>query len=119
MGTPYRLGSSSNTTATFDCSSFVQRVFKENGISLPRSAIQQYNASNTRPIAKSQLKPGDLIFTGDSRSPNTIRHVGIYYGDNKIIHTYGPGGVRIDPMRNWLDLNRGWVVAVARVNGVN
>lgn len=95
LGVPYKFGSRSGSTASFDCSSFTQFAFKQNGISLPRSSRQQSQAGVYVP--RNQLKPGDLVFF---YSP--IHHVAIYMGNGKILHTYGKGGVTIS------DLNSGW-----------
>jgi lipoprotein Spr len=93
-GTPYKFGSSKYTTRTFDCSSFVQRVFREAvGVQLKRSSRQQ--ATQGVPVSKSNLKKGDLIFfKASSRSTsNRITHVAIYAGNDRILHTYGKPGV--------------------------
>ncbi len=91
-GTPYKFGSSKNTTGTFDCSSFTQRVFKEAGITLPRDSRQQSRVGQQ--VSKNQLQKGDLIFfrSHGSSSPR-ITHVAIYAGNNTLLHTYGSPGV--------------------------
>ncbi|MEX2104807.1 MAG: SH3 domain-containing C40 family peptidase, partial [Bacilli bacterium] len=61
LGTPYRWGSSKYTTETFDCSSFVQRVFAENGITLARGARGQAQDGSVKIISRSELKKGDLV----------------------------------------------------------
>ncbi len=94
LGRPYKFGSSSNQTSTFDCSSFTQMVFKLNGISIPRSSKQQAKVGYYVP--RNQIQKGDLLFFSIPGKPGIINHVGIYAGDNKIIHTYGPGGVRFN-----------------------
>jgi len=94
MGVPYKYGAESGNTRSFDCSSFVQHVYKLNGITLPRSSRQQSEVGTYVP--RDQLKPGDLVFF---YSP--IHHVAIYIGDGKILHTYGTPGVTIS------DLNSG------------
>jgi cell wall-associated NlpC family hydrolase len=109
MGTPYKYGASSNQTNYFDCSSFVQRVFKENGINLPRTSRQQATVGTYVP--KSQLQKGDLVFFTTSRYPDRISHVGIYAGNNKILHTWGPGGVRYDDMNGMKWLRESYVTA--------
>ncbi|MFS8514382.1 MAG: C40 family peptidase, partial [Planifilum fulgidum] len=109
MGTPYKYGASSNQTNYFDCSSFVQRVFKENGINLPRSSRQQAKVGTYVP--KNQIQKGDLLFFTTSYSPNQIAHVGIYAGNNKILHTWGPGGVRYDDLNGMKWLREGYVTA--------
>jgi cell wall-associated NlpC family hydrolase len=69
-GTPYSYGGTSPSTG-FDCSGFTQYVFKQVGISLPRTAEQQRQAAT--PVSDPQ--PGDLVFFG-----NPAGHVGIYAG---------------------------------------
>jgi cell wall-associated NlpC family hydrolase len=94
LGTPYKFGSKSSTTRTFDCSSFVQRVYKKAvGKSLPRTSRAQ--AKVGKKIAKSNLKKGDLIFFKASQYTKSTRitHVAIYAGNNKLLHTYGKPGV--------------------------
>ncbi len=107
LGVPYKYGAPSGQTKLFDCSLFVQQVFKENGISLPRNSRQQSKVGVT--VSRNNLKKGDLIFTTTSKSNGQIAHVGIYAGNNKILHTWGPGGVRYDSFTGWLD--KGFVTA--------
>lgn len=94
LGVPYKFGSKSGVTSTFDCSSFTQYVYKQNGISLPRDSRQQSTAGTYVP--RNQLKPGDLIFF---YSP--IHHVAIYIGNGQILHTYGKPGVTISNLSSW------------------
>ncbi|MDR6225760.1 C40 family peptidase [Desmospora profundinema] len=102
MGTPYKLGARSGQTQTFDCSSFVQYVFGQNGVKLPRTATQQSYVG--KEVSRSELQKGDLVFFKLQSSNGNIGHVGIYAGDGKLLHTYGPGGVRYDSMSTkWLD----------------
>ncbi|AET61285.1 cell wall-associated hydrolase (invasion-associated protein) [Paenibacillus terrae HPL-003] len=95
MGVRYQHGAPAGNTSSFDCSSFTQYVFGQNGIKLPRSSRQQSTVGTFVP--RSQLQKGDLVFF---YSP--IHHVAIYMGDGKILHTFGKGGVTIT------DLNSGW-----------
>jgi cell wall-associated NlpC family hydrolase len=74
VGIPYRYGGS--TPAGFDCSGYTKYVYAQIGISIPRTADQQYEAS-TR-ISRSSARPGDLVFY--LRSGNSY-HVGIYAGN--------------------------------------
>jgi cell wall-associated NlpC family hydrolase len=83
-GTPYVYGATG--PSSFDCSGFTQYVFKKMGISLPRTAQQQYDAAEH--ITKSQAQPGDLVFMG---GPDSIYHVAIYAGNNKIWTAPEPG----------------------------
>lgn len=101
LGTPYKYGAPYGQTNTFDCSSFTKTVFAENGITLPRSSRQQAQVGT--PVSKNELQKGDLIFTSTSYSSN-ISHVAIYVGNDKVLHTYGPGGVRYDKFSgSWLE----------------
>ncbi len=100
IGVPYRFGGNSAETG-FDCSGFVRAVFAESlGKMLPRRAAQQ--AAATQVIARSELRPGDLVFFNTLR--RTFSHVGIYIGDNKFIHSPRAGAsIRIESMdvRYW------------------
>lgn len=108
LGTPYQYGAKSGQTRTFDCSSFTQYVYKQHGISLPRNSRQQAQVGTT--IPRSQIKKGDLLFFTTSKSNGQIGHVAIYAGNNRVLHTWGPGGVRYDSLSTgWL--NKGYVTA--------
>lgn len=95
LGVDYRYGGASADTG-FDCSGFVQEVFKNTvGRVLPRSAAQQAAAAQT--IQKEELRPGDLVFFNTMR--RAFSHVGIYIGDGKFVHSPSTGStVRVDSM---------------------
>lgn len=85
LGTPYEFGASPDQTNTFDCSSFVKRVFQDVlSIDLPRVSYNQ--AKEGQEVALDELRTGDLLFFS-SRGLD-IGHVGIYAGNNQILHTY-------------------------------
>ncbi len=70
---------------TFDCSGLTTYVCKKNGIKLPRRAIQQSKVG--KPVKRSELKPGDLVFFDTSKQrKGYVNHVGIYIGNGKFIH---------------------------------
>ncbi len=96
MGVPYVYGGSS--PSGFDCSGFVQYVYSQAGISLPRTADVQYYAGT--PVNKEDLRPGDLVFfAGDYVN---ISHVGIYLRDGEFIHASTTQGIAIDSLdRNY------------------
>ncbi|MFC5530315.1 C40 family peptidase [Cohnella yongneupensis] len=87
IGTPYLYGSDPDTTDTFDCSSYVQHVFGEMGIWLPRTSSSQ--AYMGEKVDKAYLSVGDLLFfrTGGSG----ISHVGIYAGNGYMLNATNKG----------------------------
>lgn len=88
----------------YDCSSLVQRLYKEVGIALPATAADQgkYCYENAMLINKKDLKPGDLIFYSYETNGKfrNISHVAIYVGEGKMVHAANPRrGVVLDPLR--------------------
>ena len=81
LGTRYRFGGSSRSGG-IDCSSFVQKVFREQEVMLPRTAREQFEVGSA--VAPGDLQKGDLIFF--STYASYASHVGIYLGNNKMIH---------------------------------
>ncbi len=80
LGARYRFGGNSRTA--LDCSSFVQQVFREQKISLPRTAREQFYVGAE--VMRGDLRKGDLVFFQTyARFPS---HVGIYLGNRKMIH---------------------------------
>ncbi|WP_459857201.1 C40 family peptidase [Humidesulfovibrio idahonensis] len=85
-GRRYRRAGTSPGTG-FDCSGFTQWTFRQHGISLPRSAAEQYAVGH--PVPRSALKPGDLVFYKINRRGRW--HVGIYMEDGVFVHSPRPG----------------------------
>lgn len=96
LGQPVVWGGASPTQG-FDCSGLVQYVFRQAGLSLPRTADLQFLVG--QPVAKSMLQPGDLVYF-TTYAPGAS-HVGIYIGTDKFIHTsFSKGVVAIGDMKN-------------------
>ncbi|MFE5826481.1 NlpC/P60 family protein [Streptomyces erythrochromogenes] len=88
-------GSSGASITGFDCSGLVVYAYAQAGISLPRTAADQYAASV--PVSRDEMAPGDLVFYGSS--PQGIHHVGIYVGSGYMIEAPRPGlNVRYSPI---------------------
>ncbi len=90
LGAPYRYGGSSVKTG-IDCSAYTQLVYKEAGVSIPRTTGTQMNTGKA--VAKSNLQTGDLVFF--NTSGKGVSHVGIYIGSNSFIHASTSRGVTI------------------------
>lgn len=69
----------------FDCSGYVQYLYKKEGVALPRTALAQSKVGLS--INRNELKKGDLLFfLTDKRRNIPITHVGMYIGNDKFIH---------------------------------
>lgn len=77
IGTPYVWGGSA--PGGFDCSGLAQWAFKQAGVNIPRTTYDQ--AKSGTYVPREQLQPGDLVFTNADLS-----HVGIYAGNDLILH---------------------------------
>ncbi|WP_209122646.1 peptidoglycan-binding protein [Alkalihalobacillus sp. BA299] len=90
IGTPYKWGGT--TRSGFDCSGFLQYVYKQHGKSIPRTTTSIWGASSPT----STLQPGDLVFFTTYKSGPS--HVGIYLGNRQFIHASSSKGVTISNM---------------------
>lgn len=92
-GVAYRSGGT--TPEGFDCSGFVQYLYGQAGVELPRTADAQFSVG--REVNREPLRPGDLVFfrTRGSR----VSHVGIATGDGGFIHAPSSNSrVRVDQL---------------------
>ena len=93
LGVPYAWGGS--TPSGFDCSGYVQYVLQQCGITVPRTTELQAQVGT--PVSKSNLRPGDLVFLQNTYRAG-ISHVGIYIGNNQMIHASSSKGVTISDL---------------------
>lgn len=90
IGTPYRYGGKDKNGA--DCSGFIMQVFKNAaGLSLPRSSADQ--CKFCQPVDRAELRVGDLVFFSSNASNGKIAHVGMYIGNETMIHASSSRGV--------------------------
>lgn len=109
LGVPYVWGGEDPTG--MDCSGFVQKVFVDHGISMPRTADLQYEVGQVVPRGNEQ--PGDLVFF-ETYCPGAS-HVGIYVGKNQFVHaSSGAGMITFGDLRDeyfqrcYLGARRNW-----------
>jgi len=88
VGTPYVLGGES--PGGVDCSGLVQYAYRQAGIRVPRTTVEQFRAGRLQ----RRVLPGDLLFFRTDAS-GRVSHVGIYAGSGRMIHaSSGSGQVR-------------------------
>ena len=97
LDTRYTSGGRGPATG-FDCSGLVAHVYKE-GAGLPIKGSAADLGRQSRPIAREQLQPGDLVFFNTLGTRHS--HVGVYVGDGRFVHATNPRtGVRMDSLNN-------------------
>ena len=115
VGKPYKYGATpEEAPECFDCSSFIQYLFKQINIELPRSSILQAADPHGKEIAPmhdlSNIEPGDVLFARGRKGHYdddffggrqiTIGHVGLYLGNGEVIHSRRKlGGVTIQDFK--------------------
>ena len=88
LGYPYVWGGSSPSTS-FDCSGFVSWVINHSGWDVGRLGAQGL-CNICTPISSANVKPGDLVFFTGTYDTPSVGHVGIYVGNNMMIHCGDP-----------------------------
>lgn len=108
-GAPYQNGGAN--PAGFDCSGFVQYVFEQHGVRMPRDVRRQFGVGDE--IDAARLEPGDLVFF-TTIAPGAS-HVGIVVGGDQFVHAPSTSGVvRVESLRAQYWSNR--FVGARRVN---
>ncbi len=114
LGVPYVYGSRAGLG--LDCSGFVQKVYAEHGILLPRTSGEMSNVGQK--VAWDKLEPGDLLFFHTNSGSKRVSHVGIAMGHGKMIHaSTGQKRIAIDSLD--LDYYRARRVVARRLPSVH
>lgn len=90
LGSPYQWGGTS--PSGFDCSGFLQYVFKQDGVNIPRTVQDIWNAASS--VENREI--GDIVFFTTYRSGPS--HAGIYLGNGQFIHSGSSTGVTISKL---------------------
>jgi len=94
-GARYRFGATGGSGA-FDCSGFVLHLLRSEGVSLPRTASDQFHGGKS--ISREELQAGDLVFFRNTYK-HGISHVGMYVGEGMFVHAASAKrGVVVDPL---------------------
>lgn len=81
-----------------DCSDFVDRVFGEHGIRLPRTS-EEMSRRGAAVVSSQELRMGDLLFFSGAKGGSRVGHVAIYVNNGVFIHQANPGeGVRMESL---------------------
>jgi len=95
FGLRYRLGGEGQSG--IDCSALIKQVYSDVfGIHLPRSSSEQSRMGSLDPVAKDELKTGDLVFFGPNR--RNVNHVGMYLAGGHFLHAARSEGVTISSL---------------------
>lgn len=83
LGDPYVWGAEG--PHTFDCSGLTQKAWAAAGVQIPRVSQDQYRNGGAH-VPINRARPGDLLFWGTGRNPDSVHHVALYLGDDKVLH---------------------------------
>ncbi|KAB2329935.1 NlpC/P60 family protein [Cytobacillus depressus] len=97
LGLPYLWGGMSSFG--YDCSGFSYSMCRANGYTIPRDAHDQ--AASGKNVDLDKIEPGDLLYFAYEEGKGKIHHVGIYYGEGKLLHSPCTGkGIEIIDLKD-------------------
>ncbi|HEX3590065.1 MAG TPA: NlpC/P60 family protein [Pseudonocardiaceae bacterium] len=98
VGRPYLWAGRSGYA--FDCSGFTSTIYQTHGVTIGRDSGVQAKSSGGTPVARNDLRPGDLLFYADDNGTGSIFHVAMYAGDGRMVEAYDAATpVRVTPVR--------------------
>ncbi len=99
IGNKYEYGTC--TDKAMSCTCLTKTVFRKFGHKLPMSEDGQWNYDRGRKVAKSDLRPGDIVFFKERGQRKPITHLGIYSGNGNLVHASAYWGKVVEgPMKN-------------------
>jgi len=101
IGTKYKYGAC--TDKAMSCTCLTKTVFRKFGHKLPMSESGQWNYDRGRKVAKSGLRPGDIVFFKERGQKKPITHVGIYSGSGNLIHASAYWGKVVERPMKYVD----------------
>lgn len=103
IGTPYVYAGHSKSGT--DCSGLMMEVFDRSiGVRLPRNSRMQHDYCTE--VKRDKVLPGDLLFFATGSDRGRVSHVGLYIGDNRMIHASSSRGVIVSSLSESYYLNR-------------
>lgn len=126
VGAHYKYGASlEEAPGAFDCSSFIQYLFRSVGIEIPRSALLQAgDPKGEELLLDTEFEPGDLLFMrGNIGHYNDelfggrkidVGHVALYLGEGKIIHAQSSAGGVIEQLLEECIKEPGYAIVYAK-----
>jgi cell wall-associated NlpC family hydrolase len=101
IGTNYKFATC--TDKAMSCTCLTKTVFRKFGHKLPMSESGQWNYDRGRKVAKSGLRPGDIVFFKERGQRKPITHVGIYSGNRNLIHASAYWGKVVERPMKYVD----------------
>ena len=99
LGVEYQFGAASDRDDAVDCSSLVQKAFKDVGVTLPRTAYGQ--SRNGLEVEFSALRRGDRLYFKMTDRDVPIDHTALYLGDGNMLHAFPGKGVCVEPLDDY------------------
>jgi cell wall-associated NlpC family hydrolase len=101
IGTKYKYATC--TDKAMSCTCLTKTVFSKFGHKLPMSEDGQWNYERGRKVAKSDLRPGDIVFFKERGQRKPITHMGIYSGNGNFIHASAYWGKVVERPMKYVD----------------